>query len=225
MSNEKKTKWELLAEPIPFQWRIISFNKEKTKGTCAGYIDARDVMDILDRVIGPENWTKRTEQFGATSTVCRIGIRTSSGDFVWKDDIGVESDVESEKGGASDAFKRAAVNWGIGRFLYSMKMKYVNVNQYGKPVDDRGEIIWDLTEHFNGKKTTPAKVTVAATKTTTTVTTKKEELPWLTEIQYEAMLKFIKEGKQEVVKNQMTKYRMKKVFRETLNKQLEPQTA
>lgn len=81
------------------------------------YQDARCAMDILDETVGNENWQK--EYYEVKGNVyCRIGINTESG-WVWKSDCGTESNMDAEKGQASDAFKRAAVCWGIGRELYS----------------------------------------------------------------------------------------------------------
>lgn len=91
----------------------------KTKGnaTLLLYQDARCAMDILDDTVGSENWQK--EYYEVKGNVyCRIGIKTDSG-WVWKADCGTESNMDAEKGEASDAFKRAAVCWGIGRELYS----------------------------------------------------------------------------------------------------------
>lgn len=221
MSNEKKTKWQLLAEPMPFKWKIQSFNKDKTKGTCVGYVDARDVMARFDEVLGPDCWQRIHKQVG-NLIVCGIGIKDDKGSWIFKEDVGAENDIEMEKSIISDSFKRCAVNWGVGRFLYDLDIKYVNISN-GKPVDNNGQIIWNLTEHFNGK--TKAVSTATATPANTTPAAKREELPWLSEAQYQAMLDFIKEGKQEIVRKQMANYRMKKVFRESLNKQLEPQEA
>ena len=45
-----------LKKEIPFKWKIQSFNKDKTEWSCVAYIDARDVMNLLDEVVWPENW-------------------------------------------------------------------------------------------------------------------------------------------------------------------------
>ena len=63
--------------------------------------------------------------------------------------------MEAEKGNSSDSFKRAAVKWGIGRFLYRMKIHKIPANEkkssgnYPYPVDNRGQRIWDITEYIN----------------------------------------------------------------------------
>lgn len=86
------------------------------------YKDARCDMNILDETVGPENW-QREHTLIDGQLFCRVGIREASENyvtgFVWKEDVGTESYTEAEKGRASDSFKRACVNWGIGRELYT----------------------------------------------------------------------------------------------------------
>ena len=134
-----------LKQTIPFKWKVQSFVSNETKGLCVGYIDSRDVMDLLDKVCGAENWQKKYYTVKNT-LVCSIGIKTSD-EWVWKDDGGTESFTDKEKGECSDAFKRAGVCWGIGRFLYDLDFKYVAI-QNKKPVDINGKRIYDLTKHF-----------------------------------------------------------------------------
>lgn len=91
--------------------------KYKGSATLLLYQDARCGMDILDDTVGSENWQK--EYYEVKGNVyCRIGILTENG-WIWKSDCGIESNIDAQKGEASDAFKRACVNWGIGRELYS----------------------------------------------------------------------------------------------------------
>lgn len=84
------------------------------------YIDARYVMDTLDRVIGYANWQDeyRPDARSDDGMVCRLGINIEDEGWVWKEDVGTTSTIEGTKGSYSDAFKRAAVKWGIGRDLY-----------------------------------------------------------------------------------------------------------
>jgi hypothetical protein len=84
------------------------------------YIDARYVMDTLDRVVGPANWQSIFEDAGPGAARCRLGIRVEE-DWVWKSDVGTASNFEPEKGAHSDALKRAAVHWGIARDLYDSR--------------------------------------------------------------------------------------------------------
>lgn len=85
------------------------------------YKDARVDQNILDETVGAENWQRTHEMIGG-SLYCSVGIRFERADgyeWVWKQDVGVESYSEKEKGRASDAFKRVCFNWGIGRELYT----------------------------------------------------------------------------------------------------------
>ena len=87
------------------------------------YKDARCDMRILDETMGPGCWQKRFH--AAKDTLfCEVGIEIG-GSWVWKADAGSPSNQEAEKGEASDAFKRACFNWGIGRELYTAPFIWV----------------------------------------------------------------------------------------------------
>lgn len=87
------------------------------------YKDARCDMNILDETFGMENWQRKHELING-NLFCSVGIRFS-GEWVWKQDVGVESYTEKEKGQASDAFKRSCTNVGIGRELYTAPFIWV----------------------------------------------------------------------------------------------------
>ncbi len=118
--------------PDRISWRVGSTNADKTKGMALAYLDARDVQDRLDEVCGIEGWQCRFPHAGV-KTVCEIGILITAGgtltgphkEWVWKADGAGDSDIEAEKGALSDAFKRAAVKWGIGRYLYDLESPWV----------------------------------------------------------------------------------------------------
>ncbi len=116
-----------LKKTMPYKWRIQSINSYAA--TCVAYIDARDVMDILDEVVGAGNWQDSYEVIGG-NLYCDIAINVGDGLWVSKTDCGTESKIEKEKGQSSDAFKRAAVKWGIGRFLYSLKIERLKVREH-----------------------------------------------------------------------------------------------
>ena len=81
------------------------------------YKDARCDMNILDEEVGAENWKREHSRDNAN---CIVSIWDSEKEqWITKEDTGTESFSEAEKGLASDSFKRACVNWGIGRELYS----------------------------------------------------------------------------------------------------------
>ena len=142
-----------MSKPIEHQWRVQSFSKSKPSATVMAYIDQRDLMEVLDKycIYG---WQKKYEEV-AGNLFCSIGIIMPDGSIHWRSDCGVESNQDAEKGRASDAAKRAGVNWGIGRFLYDMKIQYVKTNakkesgNYPYCIDEQGNQIRDLTKHIN----------------------------------------------------------------------------
>ena len=96
------------------------------------YKDARVDMNILDETVGAENWQREHYECkgnlfcrvgiwfgGHTMELTANGISGDAGRLVWKSDCGTESNTEAQKGEASDSFKRACFNWGIGRELYT----------------------------------------------------------------------------------------------------------
>lgn len=114
-----------LYRPFPahaVQWRAQVVTKAKGEGYAAlalAYIDARDVMARLDEVCTPMWWQSEHFDAGGGKLGCRIGIFTDRL-WIWKSDGAGDTDVEAEKGAFSSALKRAAVSWGIGRYLYDM---------------------------------------------------------------------------------------------------------
>lgn len=104
-------------------WRAQSVTKNGDKAMALAYIDARDVMDRLDSVIGAADWQDRYE-FSGARTICYLSIKIGN-EWVTKADGAGDTDVEAEKGAISDAFKRAAVKWGIGRYLYALPAPWV----------------------------------------------------------------------------------------------------
>ena len=101
--------------PSEIEVRVGSVSKQGV--TLLLYKNARVDMAILDETVGAENWQRDHKEVKG-NLYCGIGIKCE-GEWVWTWDCGTESYTEKEKGEASDSFKRAAVNWGIGRELYS----------------------------------------------------------------------------------------------------------
>lgn len=92
------------------------------------YKDARVDMKILDELYTPMGW-KRTHKLIGDRLYCSVEVYCPElGEWISKEDVGTESNTEAEKGQASDSFKRACVNWGIGRELYSAPSIYVTLN-------------------------------------------------------------------------------------------------
>lgn len=103
--------------------------KDGRKATLILYQNARSAMTILDSTLGPTAWQR--EYYEAAGLLfCKIGIFNSdTNQWLWKSDTGSKSNIEEDKGLASDAFKRAAVAWGIGRELYTAPRISVELNE------------------------------------------------------------------------------------------------
>lgn len=105
-----------LEEPMDYKYRVQRIND--FGASLVAYIDARQAAKRLTDVFGL-NWTREYENRD-NSLYCRVTVKTPEGDWVSREDVGTESQAEAEKGEASDAFKRAAVSFGVGAFLYNL---------------------------------------------------------------------------------------------------------
>jgi len=123
-------------------FRVQSINKGGY-ATILAYKDARVDMNRLDEVCGALNW-KREHLHGNHNCVVSIYDETK-GQWVSKEDTGTESFTEAQKGLASDSFKRACFNWGIGRELYDYPLIQVKL-QDNEFTDQGGKIkqTWNL---------------------------------------------------------------------------------
>jgi hypothetical protein len=125
-----------LSKPLEISqidFRVQSINKGGY-ATILAYKDARVDMERLDSVVGQLNWQKKYEIVNG-NLFCSVGVFNSeTKEWIWKQDVGTESNTEKEKGQASDAFKRACFNWGIGRELYEYPIIKVKLsdNEYDK---------------------------------------------------------------------------------------------
>lgn len=123
-----------LSKPFParqISWRVGATTGDKSKGIALAYLDARDVMGRLDEVCGIDGWQCRYPWSEGKRIVCDIGIRIND-QWLWKSNGCGDTDVEAEKGAFSDALKRAAVLWGIGRYLYELPNAWTPIEPYGK---------------------------------------------------------------------------------------------
>ena len=105
------------------------------------YKDARVDQNILDETVGQENWQRDHKEL-KNNMYCGVGINVRFNEpakeplWVWKWDCGAESMTEKEKGEASDGFKRACTNWGIGRELYTK----IPIMIFGLPKNRKGAV-------------------------------------------------------------------------------------
>ncbi len=144
MSGVTRVQLAKLLEPFDekfIEWRLQSAGKSKAGtiwGQALAYINNRAIMDRLDEVVGPENWQNEYEKApnGENSTICGISIlvQRDGGSIEWvtKWDGADNSDIEAIKGGLSNSMKRAAVQWGIGRYLYDLETAWVTVTDEGR---------------------------------------------------------------------------------------------
>lgn len=123
------------------------------------YKDARVDQNILDETVGPMRW-QRTHELINGNLFCNVGIAfliDGGLQWVWKQDVGTESYTEKEKGQASDSFKRACFNWGIGRELYTAPFIWIpsksfkSTTRNGKPSTYDRFVVKEIAYDANGK--------------------------------------------------------------------------
>ncbi len=117
------------------RWRVGFTNDNGTRGSALAYVEARLVQQRLDDVVGLDGWaseiTPILENGMVTGAKCRLTIFTENGE-VWREDFGSATENEALKAAASDAFKRAAVQFGIGRYLYELPSTWVDLDNNGR---------------------------------------------------------------------------------------------
>ena len=121
-------------EPSAIKWKVGARNKAKTKGLVFAYLDARAIRARLDAVVGAENWSvqyrpSHPRPDGKITWVCRITL-WPHGDSVEREDAADDTDVETGKGGVSDAFKRAFSALGCD-YLYYLPDVWVDLDERG----------------------------------------------------------------------------------------------
>jgi hypothetical protein len=153
--NIRKSKWRALTVNISKQlsapltidqidFRVQSINKGGY-ATILAYKDARVDMHRLNEVLGPGRW-QRKHEFINGQLFCSVGIWTEEGGWAWVQDVGTESNAEKEKGQASDSFKRACFNLGIGIELYDYPVIQVKLKGGGNENGSGVEWFLDATK-------------------------------------------------------------------------------
>ncbi|MGG7060125.1 Rad52/Rad22 family DNA repair protein [Clostridium nigeriense] len=125
-----------LKKPFTFEeieWRIgSSFERNgEIKALALPYVTSRAIMDRLDAVFGLDGWEDEYQSWGNNAQLCAITVRIGDR-FIKKWDGAESTDIESVKGGLSNALKRTAVKFGIGRYLYSFDPIWVRCEIKGK---------------------------------------------------------------------------------------------
>ncbi|MFA5927397.1 MAG: Rad52/Rad22 family DNA repair protein [Patescibacteria group bacterium] len=110
------------------EWRIGSINADRTSGMALAYVTNRAIQERLDEIVGPLNWKNEFDRWDSKGVKCGISIRIDDkSEWITKYDGAEETNIEPTKGGFSDAMKRAAVQWGIGRYLYDMPSVWISL--------------------------------------------------------------------------------------------------
>jgi hypothetical protein len=150
----------------PFDPAEVKFKPQTVSGNRAlavPFVDARVIQDRLDDVLGVMGWQDSYECLPDGSVVCRLRIRLGS-EWITKEDVGGQSEQPDEgdrrKAAFSDALKRAAVKFGIGRYLYRMKPQWVDYDPQKRQFV-RMPTLPAATEHTAPKPVKPKKETPA----------------------------------------------------------------
>ncbi len=135
-----KQAWQTIAEqlqapfaPTEVDFRVQGAPTETGRARIVAYIDARAVQDRLDAVVGMEGWSFTWTPVAVVNGVVKVakGSLSLLG-LPPKEDVGDSGDIEPNKSAVSDALKRCAVMWGIGRYLYERRAVWVQLEKDGK---------------------------------------------------------------------------------------------
>lgn len=142
-----------LAAPFhPSEVKFRYANMKARTGKKLSYIDARTVMERLDEVVGMGNWQSQVT-VQCEKTLCALTLKIN-GEWVTKTDGAGDTQISGEKGGVSDAFKRAAVLFGVGRYLYDGKDPEKVYKDY---IKNAGKSVEPETESEGGNQNLEAK--------------------------------------------------------------------
>ena len=136
--------------PDELEWRVQHAGEKngRTWAVCVPYVTNRAIQSRLDEVVGPARWKNEFRPGPGGGVVCGISIQVGD-DWVTKWDGADNTDVEGVKGGLSAAMKRAAVQWGIGRYLYAFDEAFATVHENGRfrgKTRDGKSFRWDPPE-------------------------------------------------------------------------------
>lgn len=137
MQHDLQEKLSAPFEDSDIEWRLQYANEEKGVGVAVPYVTNRAIQQRLDQAVGAGGWKNEYIPWHSDgkkqSQLCGISIYFEGrSEWITKYDGAEDSDIESVKGGLSDSMKRAAVQWGVGRYLYSMDTVFVDIEKSGK---------------------------------------------------------------------------------------------
>lgn len=144
-------------------WKPVAILREQGKARVVPYVTNRAIMDRLDQVCGPENWRNEYRPGPNGGLLCGISIRLvredHTAEWVTKWDGAENTKLEPVKGGLSASMRRAAVQWGIGRYLYRMPPVLAHVDEQGRMVGRP-----DLPTEFHPESPEPRRLRPAAVR-------------------------------------------------------------
>lgn len=125
-----------LKEPFDsssIEWRLQSCGENNGSfwAICLAYVTNRAIQDRLDEVCGPENWKNQFKPAPDGGILCGISIKVAD-EWITKWDGAENTAIDEVKGGLSSSMKRAAVQWGIGRYLYKLESNFAEIHPSGK---------------------------------------------------------------------------------------------
>ena len=173
-------------EPSEIEWRVGATTQSKDKGMALAYVTNRAIQNRLDDVFGCFGWKNEYREWRGNSQLCGISV-LHNGEWITKWDGADDSQTEATKGGLSDAMKRAAYQWGIGRYLYNLPVAWVPIKQAGKSYVIAQEPTlpaWALPKGYK-QPTVPLP----------TVKTVRQPDPLITDDQYNALGELCKDPK------------------------------
>ena len=119
-------------EPCEIEWRVGSTTKDKSKGMALAYVTNRAIQNRLDNIFGCFGWRNEFKEWKKDGQLCGISIWSDDRqEWITKWDGADNSNMEATKGGLSDSMKRAAYQWGIGRYLYKLTAQWMPLKQQG----------------------------------------------------------------------------------------------
>jgi hypothetical protein len=140
--------------PDEVEWRIQSTSKDGSKTTVVPYIQNRAVMNRLDMIYGEMNWRNEYREWKAKGVLCGISIYDAEKkEWVTKWDGADDTNIEPTKGGLSDAMKRCAVQWGMGRELYQYPRIFIEGDHKYIPNWAADKLDKVVTAYIDGKLT------------------------------------------------------------------------
>lgn len=131
-----KITMEKLQKPFrvdEIEWRVGSTNSDKTKGLALAYVTNRAIQNRLDDVFGIFGWKNEYREWKGKSQICGISVWFEDrNEWITKWDGADDSNMDATKGGLSDAMKRCASQWGIGRYLYKLPQVWCELQSFGR---------------------------------------------------------------------------------------------